>query len=116
MRYVMLVALLIAAGCGGTDTLSTLPAGTAIIETKVGATGGLVSIRDGGFIAWHSSDGVHHSMASSATPALFTEVDVPAGGTSTEVKLITPGDFGYFCTIHGAAVESGGVHVIVPGS
>jgi hypothetical protein len=116
MRYFMLVALLSAAGCGGTDTLSTLPAGTIIIPTQVGSTGTFTSIRDGTFIAWHSGDGVHHSMASTSAPPLFTETDVPAGGTSVEAKLITPGDTDYYCTIHGAAVESGTVHVAVPGS
>jgi plastocyanin len=116
MRCFMLVALLFTAACGGTDAVSTLPAGTVVIETKAGATATFTSLRGGSFIAWHSADGVHHSMASNATPAVFPEIDVPAGGISTDVKFAVPGDYGYFCTIHGAAAENGTIHVLVPAS
>jgi plastocyanin len=115
MRSVMLVALLFAASCGGTDTpVSTLPAGTTVIQTQVGQTAGAATIRDGSFIAWHSNDGQHHVMSSAETPPLFSDIDVPAGGTSTGVKINTPGDRAYFCTIHGGASEAGSVHVFGP--
>jgi plastocyanin len=117
MRSVMFVAFLFTAACGGSDTpVSTLPAGTTIIQTQVGQTAGAASIRDGSFVAWHSNDGQHHVMSSSETPPIFSDIDVPAGGTSTDVKITTPGDKPYFCTIHGVASEAGSVHVFTPGT
>jgi len=87
-----------------------------VVDWHVGATGVLTTIRDGESVAWRSVDGMHHTVTSSSTPAAFVEVDVPGGGTSTAVRFTSPGDYRYFCSIHGATVENGSVHVLVPGS
>ncbi len=116
MRY-LAVGLLFAAACGGSSGPSNnLPPGTTVVDWHVGATGVLTTIRDGEFVAWRSVDGMHHTVTSSNTPADFAEVDVPAGGISAALKFTKPGDYRYFCSIHGATVQNGTVHVLVPGS
>jgi len=112
------VALLFAAACGTSDSGSPLDGipPDIVVDSHVGANGVLTTIRTGETVAWRSVDGMHHSVTSSSTPAAFVEVDVPGGGTSTAVKFTSPGNYRYSCSIHGATVEQGTIHVLVPGS
>jgi plastocyanin len=119
MRHLMLVALLVGTACGGISSdpkLAKLPAGTTVLDSRVGETGGLTTVRYGSFVAWRSADGLQHTITSSSTPAAFTEIDVPAGDVSEAVAITPAGVYNYYCAIHGAAVENGTVHVLVPGS
>jgi plastocyanin len=119
MRHLLIVALLVATACGGISSdpkLAKLPAGTTVLDSHVGATGGLTTVRYGSFIAWRSADGLEHKITSSSTPAAFTEIDVPAGDISEAVAITPAGVYEYHCSIHGAAVENGTVHILVPGS
>jgi copper binding plastocyanin/azurin family protein len=117
MRWSRFVALLFAAACGMSDPPSDgLPPGTTMVDWRVGATGLSTTIRDGQFVAWRSADSMHHTVTWTSTPAALDEVDVPGGGTSTAVHFTSPGDYRYSCSIHGATVENGTVHVLVPGS
>ena len=110
------LALLLAAACGMADApTERLPPGTTVVDWQVGASGVFTTVRDGQFIAWRSADGMHHTVTSGSTPPAFDDVDVPQGGTSAAVKLTTPGDYRYSCSIHGAA-ENGTIRVLVPGS
>ena len=119
MRWSRFVALLFAASCGTSDSgspLDGLPPGTTVVDWHFGATGVSTTIRTGQFVAWRSGDGMHHTVTWSSTPIALDEVDVPGGGTSTAVHFTGPGDYRYSCSIHGATVEKGTVHVLVPGS
>jgi plastocyanin len=119
MRHLMLVALLGATACGISPPdprLAKLPAGTIVLDSHVGATGDVTTIRYGSFVAWLSVDGKQHTITSTSTPAAFPEVDVPAGEISTAVAITPAGFYNYYCSIHGTAAENGTVHVLIPGS
>ena len=117
MRWSRFVALLFAAACGMSNPGSKdLPPGTSVVDWHVGATGVLTTIRTGQFVAWRSGDGADHTVTWDSTPIAIDEVDVPKGETSTAVKFTSPGNYHYSCSIHGATVENGTVHVLVPGS
>src|SRR5947209_14244621 len=85
MRWSRIVAVLFAAACGGMSdsSLDGLPAGTTVLDSHAGATNISTTIRAGQFVAWRSSDGMHHTVTSLSAPAAFVDVDVPAGGVST---------------------------------
>ncbi|HEY2030698.1 MAG TPA: hypothetical protein VGH20_15985 [Myxococcales bacterium] len=116
MRHLLLVAFAFATACGGSSSssLSKLPAGTTVVDVHAGAIGGQATVRFGSFVAWRSADGLAHHITSNGTA--FTPVDVPAGDVSTAVVITPAGVYDYFCSIHGAASESGSVRVLVPGS
>ena len=110
------VALLLLAACGGSSpdsgSPSTLPAGTTVIAWRAGAVGVQTTINAGDSVAWRSTDGMRHTATSSSTPAAFGEVDVPGGGTSAAVRFTVAGDYPYFCSIHGAQIQNGVLHVV----
>ena len=105
------VVLLLLAACGGSSP-APLPPGTTVINWKIGATGIENTIPAGQFVAWRSVDGMGHTATSRDNPPAFAEVDVPSGQTSAAVRFDKVGDYAYLCSIHGAKVQNGTVHVV----
>jgi plastocyanin len=110
-----LLVIVVVAGCGGWSDFASPSAApphpdTTVIDLRVGAVGEETTVQAGESVAWRSADGMHHTAASSSTPQAFVEVDVPSGAVSAAVRFATPGDYPYFCSIHG--VQNGTVHVI----
>jgi hypothetical protein len=103
-------ALLLLAACGSSSP--ALPAGTTVIDWRVGATGLAHTVQVGQSVAWRSVDEMGHTATSGSSPAAFAEVEVPSGQTSAAVRFDTVGDYPYFCSIHGAKVQNGTVHVV----
>jgi plastocyanin len=70
-----------------------------------------VTIKAGQYVTWRNDDVVAHTTTSNAgvTPA-WNSGNLLPGGTY-QVYFGTPGTYGYYCTIHGAAVMSGTVIV-----
>ena len=109
--------VLVLAACGGSSDSGSPsgappPPGTTVVDWRVGAVGVETTIRAGESVAWRSVDGMRHTATSSSTPQAFAEVDVPGGGISAAMRFATPGDYPYFCSIHGARAQNGTVHVI----
>jgi plastocyanin len=48
-----------------------------------------------------------HTVTSGATPAAFSELQVPANGLSPPIVFNTPGTFPFFCSIHGVKMQNG---------
>jgi len=70
-----------------------------------------VTIKAGQYVTWRNDDGIAHTTTSNAgvTPA-WSSGNLLPGGTY-QVYFGTPGTYGYYCAIHGAALMSGTVIV-----
>jgi plastocyanin len=71
-----------------------------------------ITIYMGQTIQWNNSDGLLHTITSNDTPAAWTEVSIPAGGTGS-LTLNTPGIYGYHCRPHEAQSGMWGVITVV---
>ena len=109
-----LSVIVMVAACGGWTDYSSSGEGprsqSNVIDLRVGAAPVETTIQAGESVAWRSADGMSHTAVSSSTPQAFAEVDVPGGAVSGAVRFATPGDYPYFCSVHG--VQHGSVHVI----
>jgi hypothetical protein len=105
LRAALLLSLLFA--CGGSTGTTVAAPGATVIPWFVGATNVQTTVKAGTTVQWQSTDAMGHTVTSSAAPAAFAELSVPASGFSTPMAFTTPGTFPYFCAIHGAKVQNG---------
>jgi plastocyanin len=107
LRAALLLAVLSACG-GSTGSPSTASAsGATVIAWYVGATNVQATVKAGTIVQWQSTDAMAHTVTSSASPAAFEELPVPANGLSAPTTFNTAGTFPFFCSIHGAKVQNG---------
>jgi len=111
--FVLVAALSACGGYGSSGSTSSTVAATdaTVIGWHVGANL-QTTVKAGTKVQWQSTDGMAHTVTSSSSPAGFSELDVPAGGFSAATVFGTPGTFPYFCSIHGARVQSGTLTVM----
>jgi plastocyanin len=101
-------------GCGGSSGPSGTPTpatGATVIDWFVGATNVQTTVKAGDTVQWKSTDGMAHTVTSSSAPAAFAEIGVSGGAFSSPMKFDTPGEFRYFCSIHGAGVMNGALTI-----
>lgn len=99
--------LLLLAACGSSQMTTTPAPGATVIDWHVGATNVQTTVKAGAPVQWQSTDSMAHTVTSSATPAAFAEISVPASSLSQPMAFNTPGTYPYFCSIHGAKVQNG---------
>jgi plastocyanin len=107
LRAALLFAVLSACGGSGSSSTTVSASGATVISWYVGATNVQTTVKAGTTVQWQSTDAMAHTVTSSATPAAFAELQVPASGLSPPMAFNTPGTFPFFCSIHGANVQNG---------
>jgi plastocyanin len=112
MRRLVLIVLLVVAGCDGAAKPAATPAQTpAVVPVamrNIKFVPARITVRVGQTVRWTNHDKVAHTVASAKLKLASEGI---AGGQSYEYRATRPGTFPYYCTIHAGQT---GVLVVRP--
>lgn len=99
-RWVVVLAFLVAAACGGTSDEGSGEARATIrmFEFRPSA----IRVEPGGSVTWTNRDEILHTVTAgpSETPSSQFDEELPGQGTTASVTFEEPGTYAYFCSRH----------------
>jgi plastocyanin len=113
MRRLVLIVLLVVAGCDGAAKPAATPAPTPAAVVPVAMRNikfvpARITVKVGQTVRWTNHDKVAHTVASAKLKIASEGI---ADGQSYQYRATRPGTFPYYCTIHAGQT---GVLVVTP--